>query len=126
MTYLEVRNPVRGTILGTAVGLADGLWSRWRGLLGRRRLAPGEGLLLTPCRSVHMYGMTFPIDVAFADDAGTVVAAYAGLAPGRRTWWHRDARHALELPSGTLAVTGTCVGDRLTWAQLRGPMEVAP
>jgi uncharacterized membrane protein (UPF0127 family) len=97
-----------------------------RGLLGRRRLGPGEGLLLTPCRAVHMYGMMFPVDVAFADDAGTVVAAYPSLTPGRRTRWHRDAWHALELPSGTLAATETCVGDRLTWGRLQRSSEVVP
>jgi hypothetical protein len=112
---LRVRNLDRDADLGTSVGLADGWWARGRGLLGRRALAAGEGLLLTPCRSVHMFGMRFPLDVAFLDREGTVVATYAGLAPGRRTGWHRSARHALELPSGTLAATGTRSGDRIVW-----------
>ena len=36
-------------------------------MLGRPAPRPGEGLLLTPCSSVHMYGMRFPLDVAFLD-----------------------------------------------------------
>jgi uncharacterized protein len=113
---VRVRNVDRDAELGTRIGVADGWWSRSRGLLGRDALAPGEGLLLTPCRSIHMYGMRFPLDVAFLDREGTVVEIYADLAPGRRTGWHRTARHALELPAGTLAATGTGPGDRLAWA----------
>jgi uncharacterized protein len=125
---VHVRNVDRDAELGTRIGVADGWWSRSRGLLGRDGLAPGEGLLLTPCRSIHMYGMRFPLDVAFLDREGTVVETYADLAPGRRTGWHRTARHALELPAGTLAATGTGRGDRLAWAApapaTSGPLSV--
>lgn len=124
MRYVEVRNRERGSVLGTAVGLADRWWLRVRGLLGRSELGAGEGLLLTPCSAVHMFGMSMPLDVAFADANGTVVATYAALSPGARTRWHRDARHALELPAGTLAITETRVGDSLTWAPARSPLEV--
>jgi hypothetical protein len=43
------------------VAVADRWWPRFRGLLGRDRLPEGEGLLLTPCRSIHMLGMRFPL-----------------------------------------------------------------
>lgn len=118
---LRVLNASRGAVLGDRIGLADGWWSRIRGLLGQRSLPEGAGLLLTPCRSVHMYGMRFSIDVAFVSRDGMVVGIYPGLAPGRRTNWHRDARHALELPAGTIAATGTCPGDRLTWTPEPSP-----
>ncbi len=36
-------------------------------MLGRPAPKAGEGLLLTPCQSVHMYGMRFPLDVAFLE-----------------------------------------------------------
>jgi len=126
---LEVRNRERGSVLGTAVGVADRWWPRLRGLLGRPGLREGEGLLLTPCRSIHMFGMSFPLDVAFTDPRGTVVAAYAALPPGARTRWHRQAKHALELPAGTLAASGTRPGDTLTWTPAPArtaavPMEV--
>jgi uncharacterized protein len=85
-------------------------------MLGRPRPVSGEGLFLTPCGSVHMYGMRFPLDVAFLDRNGTVVAMYPSLAPGSRTRWHRNAVHALELPDGALHASGTVVGDVLTWS----------
>ena len=73
-------------------------------------------MLLTPCQSVHMYGMRCSLDVAFMDRVGVIVAAYRSLPPGSRSKWHRDAAHALELPAGTLERSGTIVGDLLTWA----------
>ena len=85
-------------------------------MLGRPAPAGGEGLLLTPCRSAHMYGMRFPLDIAFLDARREVVAIYHALPPGSRTGWHRNALHALELPAGTLIASGTAVGDVLSWA----------
>lgn len=108
-------NATRGRTLGERVGVADRWWLRLRGLLGRPPLAPGEGLLLTPCRGVHMYGMKYPLDVAFLDPSGTVVATYHALAPGERTALHPTARTALELPAGTLRETETREGDILAW-----------
>lgn len=113
MRRLRAENVARGTVLGTRIGLADGWWSRLRGLLGRETLGHGEGLLLRPCRSVHMLGMRMALDVAFLDPGGRVVALYPALGPGARTGWHGSARDALELPAGTLAATGTREGDTI-------------
>jgi hypothetical protein len=112
---VTVTNATRGSALGARIGVADRAWSRLRGLLGRASLADGEGLLLVPCRSVHMLGMRFPLDVAFIGPDGAVVATYPGLRPGARSAWHRGAHAALELPEGTLLRTGTREGDTLTW-----------
>lgn len=115
MKLVGVTNVTRGRELGDRVMLADWMWPRLRGLIGRPRIAHGGGLLIVPCRGVHMYLMTYPIDVALMDRDGAVVALYRELAPGARTRWHADAHYALEVPSGTLAATGTTVGDRVTW-----------
>jgi uncharacterized membrane protein (UPF0127 family) len=121
MRLVEARNPARGTVLGGKVQVADRWWLRLRGLLGRSGLAEGEGLLIEPCRAVHMSGMRFPIDVAFLARDGAVVALYPDLAPGARTAWHRAARSALELPAGTLAVSGTREGDVILCATQEQP-----
>jgi len=116
MRLLRVVNQRGGKVLGDRILHADSWLARLRGLLGRPEPRPGEGLMLTPCRSVHMFGMRYPIDVAFLDRDGVVVATYPGLRPGAGTSWHRRARHALELSSGALAASGTSVGDRLSWS----------
>jgi len=109
--YTSAVNQRHNRLLGTRIALADGWWLRARGLLGRGELAPGEGLLLRPCRAVHTIGMAFPLDVLFLDSAGNAVALYPRLQPNRRTRWHRAAVEALELPAGTLDATGTAEGD---------------
>ncbi|MGH7565423.1 MAG: DUF192 domain-containing protein [Gemmatimonadota bacterium] len=112
---VRVMNMTRGRELGDRVNLADWLWPRLRGLIGRPRIESGEGLMIVPCRGVHMYFMTYPIDVALMDGDGSIVALYRDLAPGARTRWHSDAHHALEVPAGTLAETSTTLGDRVVW-----------
>ena len=113
--YLVVTNLTRERRIGDRVRLADSWWSRLRGLLGRGPLETGEGLLLAPCRAVHMFGMRYPLDVAFLDRRGAVVAIYHSLAPGSRPRWHRRAAVALEVPAGTLETTDTHEGDALRW-----------
>jgi len=108
---VRVHNATRGRVVADRALFADTIWGRLRGLIGRGRLEPGEGLVLQPCRAVHMYGMTYAIDVAFLDSDGAVVALYRELAPGARTRWHGSARKAVELPAGRLAETATEVGD---------------
>ncbi len=118
MRYLRAENRVRGSVLGTRVALADRWWLRLRGLLGRPALDAGEGLMLRPCRAVHMLGMSYPLDVAFLGRDGSVVASYHALRPGGRTGWHRGAREALELPAGTLAASGTVEGDTIVCTEI--------
>jgi uncharacterized protein len=125
MQVLRVINSRRDQELGNRVALANSWLTRLRGMIGAPAPQPGEGLLLTPCTSVHMYGMRFPLDVAFLDRTGTVVAVYPSLPPGSRTRWHRNAAHALELPPGTLAESGTTLGDVLVWSPASAAAEEA-
>jgi uncharacterized membrane protein (UPF0127 family) len=110
---VRVVNRTRGILLGNRVRTASTFLSRLVGLLGTAAIAEGEGLWIVPCRSVHTLGMRYPIDVAFLDARGVVVGILEGLPPNRVGRVFRDARGALELRSGILAVTGTVPGDRL-------------
>lgn len=123
MKHITVANKSRWATLGDRILVADWWWQRLRGLLGRPPLQSGQGLLLTPCRAVHMAGMKYPLDVVFLDRDGIVVALYHSLLPRRRTRWHARAHSALELPAGTLAATGTQEGDTLLYspARVAGP-----
>lgn len=117
MRTLKVVNATRGTGLGDRVWLADNVWTRLRGLIGRGPLTDGMGLMIVPCRGIHMYGMTYPIDVAFIDEGREIVAMYRELAPGARSKWHAASQYALELPPGKLAESNTEVGDHLEWTE---------
>jgi uncharacterized membrane protein (UPF0127 family) len=122
MRLLTVRNKTRGRVLGERVHLADTFMTRLRGLAGTTRLPRGAGLLLSPCHTVHTVGCIYPLDVLFIDRRGSVVAVYPNLRPMRVTRWINVAEYALELPSGTIASTGTQVRDRLAWVPSPGPL----
>jgi uncharacterized protein len=79
--------------------LADNSLARLKGLLGRRGLAPGEGLLLRPAGSVHTWFMRFPIDVVFMDRDLRVIDVIHELRPWRLAG-RRRARAVLELAAG--------------------------
>ena len=113
---VRVANLDRQAPLGERVAVADTWWCRLRGLLGQPPLQHGEGLLIRPCRAVHMFGMRYPIDVVFVDRDDRVVALYNQLGPGKASRYHLRAEAAVELPGGTLARTATAVGDRLSFS----------
>lgn len=99
--------------LATRVGLADGFFSRLRGLMGRAPLAAGEGLWIRPCQQVHTQFMRGPIDVLFLDAEGRVLQCIPAMKPWRFSPFLREARSVLELAPG--AAAGVAVGDRLHW-----------
>jgi uncharacterized protein len=118
MRLLRVVNAHRNRELGNRIGLADRWLLRLRGMLGRPVPSLGEGLLLTPCRSIHMIGMRCPLDVAFLDGSGAVLATHRSISPGWRARGHPKAIHTLELAAGALEESGTTVGDVLVWSAL--------
>lgn len=88
------------------------MFSRMKGLLGRRSLPAGEGLLIRPAPSIHTFFMRFPIDVVFLSRAGEVMKIAADVGP----WRTRSCRRAyavLELAAGEAERRGIATGDRL-------------
>jgi uncharacterized membrane protein (UPF0127 family) len=116
--HVCVTNRTRDRSLGDRIGLADGYWTRLRGLLGRPEPGEGEGLLIAPSSGVHMYGMKYALDVLLLDPEGRVVKLYPELPPGKRTKVHREARFALEVPVGTIDRTETRESHVLEWREV--------
>ena len=115
---VRARNVSRATDLGDRVEVAESLWGRFMGLMGRPGLDPGSGLWLTG-NGIHMMFMRIAIDAVFLgrpdpDQGGArpVVSIHGGLRP----WtglvpYVRGANGVLELPVGTIDRSGTVVGD---------------
>jgi len=112
---MTIRNRTRGTVLATDERWARTPAERMRGLLDADDLPPGGCLVISPCNSVHMFGMKFPLDVVFCKADGTVVRAISCLRPWRLTRIYFTAKHTLELPVGVVAQSGTAPGDALEW-----------
>jgi uncharacterized membrane protein (UPF0127 family) len=85
--------------------LAESMLARTVGLLGRKSLAPGEGMLIAHTGSVHMFFMRFAIDVVFLDRTKTIVKIVPNLRPWRIAMARR-AITAIELPAGAAANLG--------------------
>jgi uncharacterized membrane protein (UPF0127 family) len=81
-----------------------------RGLLGRRGLVSGEGLLLRPASSVHTFFMRFAIDVVFLAADGEVLKI-ASRVPAWRAVACKGAAAVLELPAGEAERQGFELGD---------------
>jgi hypothetical protein len=96
--------------------LATNPWTRLRGLLGRRGLEPGEGMLFRPEGSVHTFFMRFPLDVVFCDRELVVLGVERDLGPWRAAG-RKGARVVVELPVGGAA--GIAPGDRLVLDTMR-------
>lgn len=84
--------------------MATGFFARLRGLLFTR--PSGRTMLLVPCRSVHTFGMSYDLDIAFINAQGEVVAAYRDVRPARRL----GAR-------GAVAVLERCSAAAGPWPQ---------
>jgi uncharacterized protein len=118
-------NLTRGGVVCERAVVADRALRRMRGLLGRRTLPAGEGMLLRPAPSVHTAFMRFPIDVLFLDKDLVVVKVAAHLRPWRATS-ASSARAVLELAAGESGARGVEVGDRLELVDRSTTVSVVP
>jgi len=90
----------RTELLGFDVPVATTRVSRLLGLALISRERAGAGLLIPRCRSIHTFGMLFPLDLVFLDREGRVVELCRNVSAGRVV--RRPAADAvLELPSPT-------------------------
>lgn len=117
LKVFSVRNLERGTVLATRAKLASSYVDRFFGLMMRKRVEEGGGLLLTKSSSVHSFFMRFRFDAIYLDREGRVVK----IVPSMRQWWvsfgGRGAKDTLELPAGVAASTGTQPGDMLAFEE---------
>lgn len=97
-------------VLVEELRLADTFWTRLRGLLGRKGLAPAAGLVIVPCDAVHTCGMSFPLDLVFLARDGRVLATAQAVGPWRLRRC-RGAHAVVELPAGALGRSVCCPGD---------------
>lgn len=102
--------------------IADDMQEWSRGLQGYERLEDGQGMLFdfgsSASRTFAMKDVTFPIDVVFIAEDGTV-SAIEPLDPGdtRLVTSPSASAYAIELPQGWAAESGIEVGDAFTYSE---------
>ena len=110
---MRVLDSTRQSVVGERIRVADGVWSRFVGLLGTTSLPQGEGLLLYPSQGVHSLGMLYSIDVVFLSEDFRVVELRPRLRPFWMTSLNWKAVCVLELPVGAIRNSRMEVGDQL-------------
>jgi uncharacterized membrane protein (UPF0127 family) len=119
---LCVFNLDREAFLGLSVTRADTLFSRLRGLLGRRKLRSDEGLWTVPSQGIHTICLHFPIDLIYLDETNQVVHLIENLGSFRIAPIRLDCASVLQLPTRAIHSSNTQIGDKLL---ICSPEEIA-
>ncbi len=110
---MKVVNQRNNAVLADKVKVAATFLKRLIGLLDREYLNEGEGLVISPSNSIHMFFMRFAIDALFLDKKGEVVAILRSFKPWELSRIYFNAYSVIELPSGIIEKTRTMIGDRI-------------
>ncbi len=113
MQELQIINEVNGAMIASSCYLADSFFTRLKGLLGRKQMSEGEGLLIIPCSSVHTLGMKMIIDVVFLSSDCQVLHIIEEMQPGKLSPIIKNSSSVLELPPGQVRRSGMKIGHHL-------------
>lgn len=108
---MKIINQTKETVLASCALKADTVFSRLKGLLGRQEIEKNEALIITDCRSVHMFFMKFAIDVVFVDRQNKVVGIVENIKPFQMSTYFFRSAAAIELPVGRIKESQTEKGD---------------
>lgn len=103
-------------VIFSHVVIAKTFWDRLKGLMFTQELPQGQALWIKPCKSVHTFFMSFPLDVVFLSEDMRVVKVVDALPPYRISPLVRNATSVLECNAGAWAQTNLSVGDQVRLA----------
>lgn len=106
--YVTFINP--GTNKEYSIRVCKSYFDRLKGYMFQKK-PRDPALLFSPCNSIHMFGMKFPLDVLFLDESYLIIKRVNNLLPRKIVLPVRGARMAIEAPIGTL--DGLVEGIRL-------------
>ena len=106
-------------VLLARVKRAESFGTRFMGLMGRKELASDEGLHFPRCSSIHMFFMSFAIDVIYLDGEHRVKKIVPELKPWRLSWCP-FAKSVLETPAGWAGQVGLEQGEVLEFTTQDG------
>ncbi|MGI6308993.1 MAG: DUF192 domain-containing protein [Dethiobacteria bacterium] len=118
MKKVRVVNLSQETVILQEAAVANTFLQRFKGLLGRKCLPPGQGLIIEPCQAVHTCGMAFSLDVAFVDRENRICYLLEGMAPYRLSPVIKKAGYVIEATAGTFRQTQTRCGDTVKLEEL--------
>lgn len=108
---MKVYNSTQNNMIADEVEVADNFVTRTFGLIPKKELKEGEGLLIKPCCSIHTFFMKFAIDVLFVNKKNKIVALYENVKPWRTLPVHFSSQYVIELPAGTITAKNIAKHD---------------
>lgn len=109
MNYSLLKND---SLLISNIKMANTMWMRMKGLMFSHDLGGNNGLLITPCSSIHTFFMNYELDIIFLSRENEVIKIIRGMRPWRITGFYFQAKKVLELMGGTLP-PNISQGDKL-------------
>lgn len=101
-----------GEIICQHLKLAETIDERMLGLMFKDEMPGCDGLLISPCNSIHTFFMKMSIDVVFLTKDFKVVKVFYNLKPWKMTAIYFKSKHVLEMRAGTL-VPNLQIGESL-------------
>lgn len=120
MKTFSIENSRNSAQLASSAKQASSFPSRAKGLIGKRLFLAGEGLIIRPCKMVHMFFMAFPIDVVFCRKDGTVLAIDENLQPWKFSRHEPESAFVIELPVGMARQSELQKGDVIRCLENKG------
>ena len=113
-------NRDKNTVLADRDFYAMDFLNRFRGLVGRK-FDTFDAMVFPRCSAIHTFFMGMKIDVLFLDPEGKVLGAYPAVPPWKFCVMERGASVTVELPEGTIFLSGTKKGDFIL---LKNPQQM--
>lgn len=95
-------NPKTQEVFADNLNLNNTFFSRLTGLMFKKHLPDGSGIILKPCTQIHTCFMRFNIDVIFLDKDLNVLHVIENMPPWRISPLFLKARYTVEMPADTL------------------------
>lgn len=112
---MRIINRTKNTVIANNGKIADSAISRLVGLLNRKTFSPEEALVITQCRSIHMFFMKFSIDVIFVDRNNKAIGLVHNIQPYRMSPYFIRAKKAIEIFPGIINQSQTTLGDEISF-----------
>lgn len=93
-------------------------WTRFKGMLFSNPAKDPSGLWLVPCKSIHMLGMRWALDVIFLSKELKVLKICAGVKPNTPVVFCPGAHSVIEFFPGHWNPASLKTGDRLEFRNL--------
>ena len=96
-TVFKVIAREKQTVIGTHIVKANSIIDRMTGLMFKKSLDDIDGIILSPCNSIHTFFMRFSIHAIFLDKSNKIIKIYKDLKPWRITPIFFNVKQVLEI-----------------------------